>query len=189
MTRTISIWPPQRTVIAPVSLLYRASDIPDGFSVLEGARRSSSVSFALTTSEASRHIKSKTLVSPGTFNPGATTAIVSCVTFAMCAVAALYFRIYRKRQLERLVHIGHSPETLAPSFWQTGVIPTLPGILSIPIGIFLIIQTVGFSLRVCATTFAWSIAVDSGWLLLALGMPARYFVSVWNMCAAGGSYG
>lgn len=153
----------------------------------------------------------KVIVSPGPFNSTTTAAGIGIACLIFSIIALILFRNHYRRNLQENGEIA-KPRRLEP-LWRFGAVPTLPAFLSLPVGVFALayghrrdwqedmilrwesknavlrfIQILSFFERLCATTLAWSIARDSGWLLLAVGMPAISFIGVWNMSATGGSY-
>lgn len=131
--------------------------------------------------------------------------------FVLRVLLLLAFRGYHRQNLRKSGQIARPRQT--PSRWRLGAVPTLPALLALPIGAFALtfghrqewqeemilrwdskdavlrfVQILSFFQRLCATTLAWRIARDCGWLLLAIGLPAVSFVEVWNMSAIGDGY-
>lgn len=216
-TSTATVTPPATIHADMVQLLYRASDIPDGFSnsPAHGARLSeytpnlTPLPDDIITSP--DWAGTKVLMAPGRDNPSAIAAGVGVSSVIVGLIALFVFRMRHKRNLKRAGEICQ-PRNPKP-VWHQGNVPALPSFFAFPLGIISVlfglqrewqedmilrwgsknavlhfIQILSFFLRTCATALVWSVVVDCGWLLLASGMPALRFVGLWDMSAIGGSY-
>lgn len=156
----------------------------------------------------------KVIMSTGNFDPSAAGFAIGAVFVAigiLFLIMSRWFDRYRTKRRRRI----HGPDSAKSRtrYWRLGVVPTFPTFIAIPIGIFTILfgartewqeslilrwdskdavlrfmQIVSIFMRMCATTLAWGIVRDCGWLILAGGMPAVDFIGVWNISAANGGY-
>lgn len=204
-----TLQPPVIYYVDPIDLRYRAKDVSSFTPPTEGAKLADNE--IPTAAEAIFDHSVAHPIFPEPFDPIKVSAIIGGISLALITIGVLFFQFLAKRKLKRNGHLGH-PREPSP-LWKIGVGPTIPALFSVPLGIFSIlfamnrewqdemtmqwnskdvvlnfVQILGIMLRLCATTLAWCLVVDSGWLLLARGASGRDFINIWNMCAAGGSY-
>lgn len=221
-TRNFSttLLPPVTVLSTAITLLYRETDLPSGFKAEEGARWAQDSLLIPPTPGPSDATISPGPAAPtvimssfGCFSPPIIGVLVVLGYSILVFLGMLLIRYYHQQKLRRENRAGQRRVLSRAAFWNLGVVPVVPCLLSIPIGIFAMLfghhrdwqeymiilwdskdavttfmQVISYFERLCAATLGWSIVKDCGWLVLAAGMPAVSFVGVWNMAAAGASY-